>query len=91
MSRTASATQILLIKKVMKIEFCPGTRIAQTWDEIDTLIEKIKAIGPLDYDQLKTAIAIKALGRHYEHLQSHIQSITKQPNFSVADVASRLL
>jgi len=89
--KLGSHAQILLIEKVMKIEFCPGTRIAQTWDEIDTLIEKIKAIGPLDYDQLKTAIAIKALGRHYEHLQSHIQSITKQPNFSVADVASRLL
>ena len=89
--KLGSHAQILLIEKVMKIEFVPGTRIAQTWDEIDTLIEKIKAIGPLDYDQLKTAIAIKALGRHYENLQSNIQSITKQPNFSVADVASRLL
>lgn len=89
--KLGSHAQILLIEKVMKMEFCPGTRIAQTWDEIDTVIEKIKAIGPLDYDQLKTAVVIKALGRHYEHLQSQIQSITRQPNFSVTDVAARLL
>ena len=63
--KLGSHVQILLIEKVMKIEFVPGTHIAQTWDEIDMLIKKIKAIGPLNYDQLKTAIAIKALGRHY--------------------------
>jgi len=89
--KLGSHTQILLIKKVMKIEFCPGTCIAQTWDEIDMVIKKIKAISPLDYDQLKTAIAIKALGRHYKHLQSQIQSITRQQKISVVDVASCLL
>lgn len=89
--KLGSHTQILLIEKVMKLEFCPGTRFAQTWNEIDTLVERIKAIGPLDYDQLKTAIVIKALGRNYENLQLTIQSITKQPAFSVKDVSDRLL
>lgn len=83
--------QILLVEQVMKIEFSPGTRIAQTWDAIDSLIDKAKAIGPLDYDKLKAAVVIKALGRHYEQLQSSIQSITKQDNFSLKDVAKRLL
>ena len=89
--KLGSHTQILLIDKVMKIEFCPGTRFAQTWNEIDMLVERIKAIGPLDYDQLKTALAIKALGRYYESLQLTIKSITKQPVFSVKDVSDRLL
>ena len=89
--KLGSHAQILLIEKVMKVNFCPGTHISQTWDEIDILIERIKAIGPLGYDQLKTAVAIKALGRHYENLQSTIQSITKQLNFLVNNIANCLL
>ena len=30
--KLGSHAQILLIEKVMKAEFCPGTCIAQTWD-----------------------------------------------------------
>ena len=75
----------------MKVEFCPGTCISQTWDKINTLIKRIKAIRPLNYDQLKTAVAIKALGRHYENLQLTIQSITKQLNFLVNNVTNCLL
>ena len=86
-----SHAQILLIDKVMKTEFCPGVRIAQIWNEADTLIEKLKAMGPWDWDKMKAAIAIKASGRHYEHLQSALHSITKQPNFSVKDITNRLL
>ena len=89
--KLGSHTQILLIEKVMKLEFCPGTCFAQTWNEIDTLVERIKAIGPLDYNQLKTTIVIKALGRNYKNLQLTIQSITKQPAFSVKDVSNHFL
>jgi len=83
-------TQILLIEKAMKIRFRPGMPPTQTWDEIDTIMEKIKAIGPIDYDQLKTAFAIHALTDHYGSLQSTVQSITKRDNFTVSDVANRI-
>ena len=89
--KLGSHTQILLIDKVMKIEFCLGTCFAQTWNEIDTLVERIKATGPLDYNQLKTVLVIKALGRNYESLQLTIKSITKQLVFSVKDVSDCLL
>jgi hypothetical protein len=79
--------QVLLLVKAMKLQFRPGVPLSQTLDEIETVFEKIKAIGPLDYDQFKIAVAIHALGNHYPNLQSTIISITKQENFSVDDVA----
>ena len=85
-----SHTQILLIERAMKIRFRPGVPLTQTWDEIDTITEKIKAIGPIDYDQLKTAFAIHALADHYGNLQSTVQAITKQDKFSASDVAKRI-
>src|SRR5260221_6660343 len=85
-----SHTQILLIEKAMKIRFRPGVLLTQTWDEIDTITEKIKAIGPIDYDQLKTAFAIHALADHYSNLQSTVQAMTKQDKFTVSDVSKRI-
>jgi hypothetical protein len=36
-------TQILLIKKAMKLQFKPGIPLSHTLDEIDTISEKIKS------------------------------------------------
>ena len=82
--------QILLLVKAMKVQFRPGVPLSQTLGEIETIFEKIEAIGPPDYDQLKVAVAIHALGDHYPNLQSAILSITKQENFSIDDVARRI-
>ena len=73
--KLGSHMQILLMEKAIRTEFVPGTCLSQTWDELDTLMRKIKAMGPLDYDQLQITCAIKGLGKHYEHLQSTLQSI----------------
>jgi len=85
--KLGSHTQILLMEKAIRTEFMPGTCLAQTWDELDTLMRKIKAMGPLDYDQLQIACAIKGLGKHYENLQSTLQSIMNQPGFTLRDIA----
>jgi len=89
--KLGSHTQILLMEKAIRTEFTPGTRLAQTWDELDTLMRKIKAMGPLDYDQLQIACAIKGLGKHYENLQSILQSITNQPGFGLRDITRRII
>ena len=84
--KLGSHSQILLVEKAIRTEFTPGTRLSQTWDELDTLMRRIKAMGPLDYDKLQIACAIKGLGKHYENLQSTLQSIMNQPNFTLRDV-----
>ena len=89
--KLGSHTQILLMEKAIRTEFAPGTCLAQTWDELDTLMRRVKAMGPLDYDQLQIACAIKGLGKHYEHLQSTLQSITNQPGFTLRDIARRII
>jgi len=48
--KLGSHMQILLIEKAIRTEFIPGTYLAQTWDKLNTLIRKIKAMGPLDYN-----------------------------------------
>ena len=83
-------SQILLLEKAIRTEFTPGVRLTQTWDELDTLIRRIKAIGALDYDRLQIACAIKGLGKHYENLQSILQSITNMPNFTIKDIHRRI-
>lgn len=84
-------TQILLLVKVMKIEFHLSTPLSQTWDEMDTILEKIKAIGPFDHDVFRTAVIIHALGdSYYDNLRLDILSITKQPDFSYDDVVQRI-
>ena len=89
--KLGSHMQILLMEKATRTEFTPGTRLAQTWDELDTLMRRVKAMGPLDYDQLQSACAIKGLGKHYEHLQLTLQSITNQPGFALRDIARRII
>ena len=84
--KLGSHIQILLVEKAIRTEFTLGTCLAQTWDELDTLIRKIKAMGPLNYDKLQIACTIKGLGKHYKHLQSTLQSITNQPGFSLRDI-----
>jgi len=53
--KLGSHTQILLMEKAIRTEFTPGTRLAQTWDELDTLMHKIRAMGPLDYKRQSTS------------------------------------
>ena len=89
--KLGSHTQILLMEKAIRTEFTPGTHLAQTWDKLDMLMRRVKAMGPLDYDQLQIACAIKGLGKHYEHLQSTLQSITNQPGFTLRDIARRII
>ena len=89
--KLGSHTQILLMEKAIRTEFTPGTRLAQTWDELDMLMRKIKAMGPLDYNKLQIACAIKGLGKHYENLQSTLQSITNQPGFTIRDIGKRII
>jgi len=84
--KLGSHTQILLMEKAIRTKFTLGTRLAQTWDELDTLMRKIRAMGPLDYNQLQIACAIKGLGKNYKHLQSTLQSITNQPGFTLKDI-----
>jgi len=60
--KLGSHIQILLMEKAIRMEFTLGTHLSQTWDELDTLMRKIKAMGPLDYNQLQIACAIKGLG-----------------------------
>ena len=48
-------TQIMLLDKAIRTEFAPGIRLMQTWDELDTLMRRMKAIGTLDYDRLQIA------------------------------------
>jgi len=89
--KLGSHMQILLMEKAIRMEFVPGTCLSQTWDELDTLMRKIKAMGPLDYDQLQIACVIKGLGKHYEHLQSTLQSIMNQLNFTLRDIGRRII
>jgi len=89
--KLGSHMQILLMEKAIRTEFTPGTCLTQTWDELDTLIHKIRAMGPLNYDQLQIACAIKGLGKNYEHLQSTLQSITNQPSFTLKDIHRRVI
>ena len=89
--KLGSHMQILLMEKAIRMEFAPGTCLCQTWDELDTLMRKIKAIGPLDYNQLQITCVIKGLGKHYKHLQSTLQSIMNQPNFTLRDIGSCII
>ena len=89
--KLGSHTQILLMEKAIRTEFTPGTCLAQTWDELDTLMRKIRAMGPLNYDQLQIACMIKGLGKNYKHLQSTLQSITNQPGFTLKDIRRRVI
>jgi hypothetical protein len=82
---------MLLIDRILKMEFIPGTHITQTWDEIDTLIRKIKVMGPLTWNKFRTLAAIKASGRHYKNLQLAFHSMTKQPTFMMQDIVNRLI
>ena len=50
--KLGSHTQILLMEKAIRTEFMPGTHLAQTWDELDTLMRKIKVMGPVCECQL---------------------------------------
>ena len=84
--KLGSHSQILLVEKAIRTEFMPGTRLSQTWDELDTLMRRIKAMGPLNYNKLQIACAIKGLGKHYKNLQSTLQSIINQPNFTLRDI-----
>ena len=83
-------TQINLIERAARTEFTPDVRLSQTWNELDNIIGQSEAIGPIDHKRLQIACAIKGLGKHYEHLQSTIQSMTNQPGFTIKDIARRI-
>ena len=84
-------TQILLIERAMKLRFRQGVSLSQTLNEIDNIADTIEAIGPVEHAKLRTAFVTHALGGEFENLQSSVQSITKQPNFTYNDIVKRIL
>jgi hypothetical protein len=81
----------MLIKQGTHVAFRPGVPISETLEEIDMIYSKIKAIGPIEPDQLKSVFILKALGKHYDQLQSQIMSLTNVPNFTSDILVNRML
>jgi hypothetical protein len=48
------------------------------------------SVGPIDPDQLMTVFLINAMSEDFSHLQSNMQAMTKEPNFSSSDIINRL-
>jgi hypothetical protein len=57
-------------------------QFGRTLTEIETLHTKITQMGPLSWDKVKTVALINALSGDYKHLQSSIQQLADDPNFT---------
>jgi transposase InsO family protein len=84
-------SRMMLIKRGMEQCFRPGVPLSQTLGEIDSIVERIKATGPIDPDELKAAFIINALGEFYDQLQSNVQSLTNTASFCSDHVVQRVL
>jgi gag-polypeptide of LTR copia-type len=83
--------QAIFIKQALQILLNHNTSISQKIMEIQRLHQQIVNIGPINSDQLLTVFLINAMGDQFQHLQSRVQAMTKDPNFSSNDIISILL
>jgi metal-responsive CopG/Arc/MetJ family transcriptional regulator len=83
--------QAIFIKQVLQIMLDQNTSISQKITEIQSLYQQIVNIGPINSDQLLTVFLINTMGNQIQHLQSRVQAMTKEPNFSPNDIISILL
>lgn len=82
--------QLNFIKKALDIRISRSTSISAVITDIRRLYNQIMAVGPINPDQLFTAFLINAMGDEFPHLQSQMQAMTKDPNFSSNDIVTRL-
>lgn len=75
-------TQLVLVKKVMDIQYNSDTPLSKMAHELNTLHMQIFNMGPLEPDQVKSMFHINTLGNHYLNLQSHLMSLADNPTFS---------
>jgi hypothetical protein len=65
--------------------------ISQKITDFQHLHQQIMNSGPINSDQLLTVFLINAMGDQFQHLQSRVQAMTKEPNFSPNNIISILL
>jgi transposase InsO family protein len=82
--------QVLLIKKILDHSFSYTTPLSTTLTQIDELHRRVETMGLLNFDQLRTIWLFHALGKEFGHLQSAIQTLSENPNFTSKDVQRRL-
>jgi gag-polypeptide of LTR copia-type len=82
--------QVVLIKKALEIRFSNAASFSTTISELNTLHTQIMNMGPIDPDNLYCVFLINALGDQYSSLQSSIQSMADNPNFSLSTIVKRL-
>ena len=82
--------QVVLIKKALEIRFNDSTSFSTTISELQNLHTQIMNMGPMDPDNLHCVFLINALGDNYSSLQSSIQSMADNTNFSSNTIIRRL-
>ena len=82
--------QVLLIKKALELRFDPSTGFSKTISELTDLHTQIMNMGPMDPDNLKCVFLINTLGDQFSSLQSSIQSMSEDANFSSSSIVKRL-
>ena len=82
--------QVLLLKRALNIRFDINTPLSTTVSEICQLHERFCNMGPIDQDNMFSILLINALGDQFSHLQSSLQTMTDDPNFSSDTLLRRL-
>ena len=82
--------QLNFIKKALNICINRGTSISAVVMDIQHLHNQIMAVGPINPDQLFTAFLINTMGDEFPHLQSQMQAMMKDLNFSSNDIVACL-
>ena len=82
--------QLNFMKKALDVRFNCGASISVVISKIRGLHNQIMAGGPMNMDQLLTAFLINTMDDEFPHLQSQMQAMTKEPNFSSNNIIVHL-
>jgi hypothetical protein len=89
-SRHERHAQVCTLIKALNVRFDPAKDLNDTVKELRGLHCTIIRMGPIDDDTLLSVLLINALGVHFPHLQSSIQSMARMTNFSSAVVLQQI-
>jgi hypothetical protein len=82
--------QVNFVRKALEHQFTRNGSISAVITDLRRLWNQIVSMGPIDPNQLMTVFLINAMSDKFSHLQSQMQAMTKEPNFSSNDTINRL-
>ena len=78
--------QMLLIEKALAIRSQPGTPLMTTAEEINTLHERIEAMGPINFDHVRLMFLLHCLSNHHMLVCSHLLNLIEDPTFTSSTI-----